>query len=163
MFKCYEQLLFSCVSSKLSICNYVTCHMSHVTCHMSLVTCHLSLVTYCILLYTPEVIRNPKICNMMGKQVFTCHKSQVTCHMSHVTCHLSLGTYCTECPKKNATQRNDALVYHQILFQPCNDTWFTYIGYQDMSRYSRNRFHFLTVHPTAPTSPAIQANIIVQL
>ena len=30
-----EQLLFSCVSSKVSICNYVTCHMSHVTCHMS--------------------------------------------------------------------------------------------------------------------------------
>ena len=34
-----EQLLFSCVSSKVSICNYVTCHMSHVTCHMSHVKC----------------------------------------------------------------------------------------------------------------------------
>ena len=32
MFKCSEQLLFSCVSSKVSICNYVTCCMSHVTC-----------------------------------------------------------------------------------------------------------------------------------
>ena len=30
-----EQLLFSCVSSKQIIYNYVTCHMSHVTCHMS--------------------------------------------------------------------------------------------------------------------------------
>ena len=30
-----EQLLFSCASSKVSICNYVTCHISHVTCHMS--------------------------------------------------------------------------------------------------------------------------------
>ena len=31
-----EQLLFSCVSSKVSICNYVTCHicMSHVICQM---------------------------------------------------------------------------------------------------------------------------------
>ena len=37
MFKCSEQLLFSCVSSKVSICNYVTCRMSHVTCHMSYV------------------------------------------------------------------------------------------------------------------------------
>ena len=30
-----EQILFSCVCSKVSICNYVTCHMSHVTCLMS--------------------------------------------------------------------------------------------------------------------------------
>ena len=30
MFECSEQLLFSCVSSKVSICNYVACHMSHV-------------------------------------------------------------------------------------------------------------------------------------
>ena len=35
MFKCSEQLLFSCVSSKVSICNYVTCRMSYVTFHMS--------------------------------------------------------------------------------------------------------------------------------
>ena len=39
MFKCSEQLLFSCVSSKVSICNYVTCRMSHVTCHMLYVKC----------------------------------------------------------------------------------------------------------------------------
>ena len=47
MFKCSEQLLFSCVSSKVSICNYVTCHMSHVTCHMSHVICHMSYVMSC--------------------------------------------------------------------------------------------------------------------
>ena len=35
MFECSEQILFSCVSSKVSICNYVACRMSHVTCHMS--------------------------------------------------------------------------------------------------------------------------------
>ena len=29
-----EQLLFSCVSSKVSISNYVTCHILHVTCHI---------------------------------------------------------------------------------------------------------------------------------
>ena len=34
-----EQLLFSGVSSKVIIYNYVTCHMSHVTCHMSHVKC----------------------------------------------------------------------------------------------------------------------------
>ena len=37
-----EQLLFSCVSSKVIIYNYVTCHMSHVACHMSHVTCLMS-------------------------------------------------------------------------------------------------------------------------
>ena len=34
-----EQLLFSCLCSKVSICDYVTCHMSHVACHMSYVRC----------------------------------------------------------------------------------------------------------------------------
>ena len=33
-----EQLLFSCVSSKVSICNYVTCRMSHVICQMLMLT-----------------------------------------------------------------------------------------------------------------------------
>ena len=37
-----EQLLFSCVNSKVSICNYVTCFMSHFACHMSHVTLHMS-------------------------------------------------------------------------------------------------------------------------
>ena len=34
-----EQLLFWCPCSKVSICDYVTCHMSHVACHMSHVKC----------------------------------------------------------------------------------------------------------------------------
>ena len=37
-----EQLLFWCLCSKVSICNYVTCHMLHVTCRMSHVTCLMS-------------------------------------------------------------------------------------------------------------------------
>ena len=32
MSECSEQLLFSCVSSKVSICNYIICRLSHVTC-----------------------------------------------------------------------------------------------------------------------------------
>ena len=39
-----EQLLFSCLYSKVSICNYVTCHISHVTSNMSHCTCHMSYV-----------------------------------------------------------------------------------------------------------------------
>ena len=39
-----EQLLFSCLCSKVSICNYVTCHISHVTCNMSHCACHMSYV-----------------------------------------------------------------------------------------------------------------------
>ena len=35
MFECSEQLLFSCVSSKVTVCHIVTCAISHVTCHMS--------------------------------------------------------------------------------------------------------------------------------
>ena len=37
-----EQLLFSCLYSKVSICNYVTCHILHVTCNMSHCECHMS-------------------------------------------------------------------------------------------------------------------------
>ena len=40
----HEQLLFSCLWSKVSIYNYITCHISHVTCHISHVTCHMSYV-----------------------------------------------------------------------------------------------------------------------
>ena len=36
-----EQLLFSCVSSKVTICNYVTCHLSPFTFHMSHVICEM--------------------------------------------------------------------------------------------------------------------------
>ena len=37
-----EQLLFSCVSSKVSICNYVTCHMSHFNWNIGPLTLSLS-------------------------------------------------------------------------------------------------------------------------
>ena len=30
-----EQLLFSCVSSKVIVCHAITCHISHITCQMS--------------------------------------------------------------------------------------------------------------------------------
>ena len=36
-----EQLLFWCLCSKVSICDYVTCRMSHVACHMWHVTCEM--------------------------------------------------------------------------------------------------------------------------
>ena len=36
-----EQLLFWCLCSEVSICNYVTCHILHVTCHIAHVTCHI--------------------------------------------------------------------------------------------------------------------------
>ena len=36
-----EQLLFSCVNSKVCICNYVTWHMSHFAFHMSHVICEM--------------------------------------------------------------------------------------------------------------------------
>ena len=36
-----EQLLFSCVNSKVSICNYVTCQLSHFAFHMSHVICEM--------------------------------------------------------------------------------------------------------------------------
>jgi len=36
-----EQLLFSCLCSKVSICNYVTFHMSDVTCHIAHVICQM--------------------------------------------------------------------------------------------------------------------------
>ena len=70
MFKCSEQLLFSCVSSKVGICNYVTCHMSHVTCDMC--TCHMSnayvdrwdmLNNFCFHLYAQKSLFIGENCN----------------------------------------------------------------------------------------------------
>ena len=75
-----EQLLFSCLCSKVSICNYVSCHMSHFACHMS------------------HVIYVKRLCWYLGhaeQLLFSCVSSKVsicnyvTCHMSHVTCHMS--------------------------------------------------------------------------
>ena len=81
MFKCSEQLLFSCVSSKVSICNYVTCRMSHVACRMSHVICQMLMliVGTC---WTIFVFMSM----LKSEYLWLCHRSQVTCHMSHVRC-----------------------------------------------------------------------------
>ena len=41
-----EQLLFSCVNSKVCICNYVTWHMSHFAFHMSHVICEMLMLIF---------------------------------------------------------------------------------------------------------------------
>ena len=72
-----EQLLFSCVSSKVSICNYVTCHISPFTCHMLYVKC------LCWSLGHAEQLLFSCLCS----KVSTCN--YVKCNMSHVSCHMS--------------------------------------------------------------------------
>ena len=42
---------------------------------------------------------------------------------------------------------------------PFHTIWYTYTGYQAMSRYYRKRFCVPTVHPTPSTSPTIEAQI----
>ena len=72
-----EQLLFSCVSSKVSICNYVTCHMSYVKC-------------LCWFLGHAEQFLFWCLCSRISNcNYVTCHMLHVTCRMSHVTCHMS--------------------------------------------------------------------------
>ena len=60
-----EQLLFSCVSSKVSICNYVTCRMSHVTCHMSnaYVDRWDMLINFCFHVYAQKSLFIAENCN----------------------------------------------------------------------------------------------------
>ena len=114
-----EQLLFSCLYSKVSICNYVTCHMSHVACHMSHVTCLMSnayvvpwdmLNNFCFHVYAQKWIfvimshvtfrMSHVICKMLMLILNTCWTTFVfmwklkseylwLCHMSHVTCRMS--------------------------------------------------------------------------
>ena len=86
-----EQLLFSCVNSKVSICNYVTCYMSHFACHILPFTCHMLYVKcLCWSLGHAEqllfscLFSKVSICNYV-----TCHISHVTFHMSHVTFRMS--------------------------------------------------------------------------
>ena len=83
-----EQLLFSCVSSKVINCNYVTCHISHVTCHIVHVTCHMSnayvdswymLNNFCFDVYAQKWV-------FVIMSHVACHMSHVTCDMSHVKC-----------------------------------------------------------------------------
>ena len=69
-----EQILFSCLCSKVSICNYVTCQILHVTCHMLFVKC---------------------LCCSLGhaeQQLFSCLCSNVT-YMSNVKCQCQILIY----------------------------------------------------------------------
>ena len=85
-----EQLLFWCLCSKVSICDYVTCHISHVTCHNAHVTCHMSnayayvdswdmLNNFCFHVYAQKWV-------FVIMSHVACHMSHVTCDMSHVKC-----------------------------------------------------------------------------
>ena len=72
-----EQLLFSCLCSKVSICNYVTFHITQVTCHMSnaYVDSWHMLNNFCFDVFAQ-------------KWVFVI-MSHVTCRMWHETCLMS--------------------------------------------------------------------------
>ena len=74
-----EQLLFSCVSSKVSICNYVTCCMSHVTLRMSHVICQMVMFILGTC-WTTFVLMSM----LKSEYLWLCHMSYVTCHMSYV-------------------------------------------------------------------------------
>ena len=85
-----EQLLFSCLCSKVSICNYVTCHMSN-----TYVDPRDMLINFSFHVYAQKwvfVIMSHVTCCMSH---VACHMSHVTCRMSHVLCQmlmLILGT-----------------------------------------------------------------------
>ena len=66
-----EQLLFSCLCSKVSICIHVTCLISHVTCHMLYVKC------LCWSLGHAEQL----LFSFVSWKVTACHG--VTCHMAN--------------------------------------------------------------------------------
>ena len=88
-----EQLLFSCVSSKVSIFNYVTCHISHITCHIAHVTCYLSNAYL-----DPRDILNKFCFHVYAQKWVFVIMSHVACHMSHVLCQmlmLILGSFWT--------------------------------------------------------------------
>ena len=85
-----EQLLFWCLCSKVSICNYVTCHMLHVACDMWHVTCLMSnayvdpwdmLNNFCFQVYAQKWV-------LVIMSHVTCHILHVTCQIAHVTCHI---------------------------------------------------------------------------
>ena len=76
-----EQLLFSCVSLKVSICNYVTCHILPFTCHMLYVKCLCWSLRHAEQLLFSCLCSKVSICNYV-----TCHMSHFACHMSYVKC-----------------------------------------------------------------------------
>ena len=73
-----EQLLFSCLYSKVSICDYVTFRMSHVICQM-LISINVD---------SWDMLNNFCFDDYAQKWVFVI-MSHVACHMSHVTCLMS--------------------------------------------------------------------------
>ena len=79
-----EQLLFSCLCSKVSVCNYVTFRMSHCLCQMSHCAFHMS----CVKCLCWSLVHSEQL-------LFSCVSSKViiynyvTCHMSYVTCLMS--------------------------------------------------------------------------
>ena len=73
-----EQLLFWCVSSKVSICNHVTCQISPFTCHMLYVKCWCWSFGHAEQLLFSCLCSKVSICNYL-----TCYISHVRCHMSH--------------------------------------------------------------------------------
>ena len=79
-----EQLLFSCLCSKVSICNYVTFRKSHVTLRrlrMSHVICEM-LMLILGTCWTTFVL----MFMLKSEYLWLCHMSHVTCDMSHVKC-----------------------------------------------------------------------------
>ena len=87
-----EQLLFSCLCSKVSICNYVTCDMSHFACqmshvrHIAHVTCHMSNAYV-----DPWDMLNNFCSHVYAQKWAFVIMSHVTCRMSqlpHVTCQM---------------------------------------------------------------------------
>ena len=69
-----EQLLFSGLCSKVSICNYVTCHISHVRCQMSYVICQM-LMLILGTCWTTFVF----MCKLKSEYLLLCHMSHDKC------------------------------------------------------------------------------------
>ena len=95
-----EQLLFSCVSSKVSICNYVTCHISPFTCHMLYVKCLCWSFGHAEQLLFSCLCSKVSVCNYVTFRMshVTLLMSDVTLRISHVMCQmlmLILGSFWT--------------------------------------------------------------------
>ena len=95
-----EQLLFSCVSSKVSICNYVTCHISPFTCHMLYVKCLCWSFGHAEQLLFSCLCSKVSVCNYVTFRIshVTLLMSDVTLRISHVMCQmlmLILGSFWT--------------------------------------------------------------------
>ena len=79
-----EQLLFWCLCSKVSLCNYVTFCMSHVTLRMSHVICQM-LMLILGTCWTTFVLMSM----LKSEYLWLCHISHFACHMSQCACHMS--------------------------------------------------------------------------